>query len=170
MSLIAIDPGLKTSNTGVAVFQSDLLVYSGVFIVQNVPWRENMNALVHYLRAFIKKNDLVVVETSFYQGKANIMHLKTLGVLDYFFDIETIAPLSVKKLLTGVGRTPKIPGEKPKVRKTKEKQRIKNAVIKVLSEKEGKILKRDAEDAVDAVAIGLAYMTKMLGEKDVKKK
>jgi len=147
MSLIAIDPGLKTSNTGVAVFQRGKLVYNGIYQVQEIPWRDNMHELIRYLKAFVKRDDQVVVEKSFYPGKANIMHLKTIGVFDYYYDIDTIAPCSVKKIVTGSGRA--------------DKQEVKNAVIKKLSEKELKIVKLEDEDAVDAIAIGLAYLHKL---------
>ena len=146
MQLIAIDPGLKTSNTGVAVFRDRKLVYNGIYRVQDVPWRDNMSMLVRFLRAFKRKGGIWVVEKSYYPGKANVMHLKTLGVLDYYFGIDVIAPTSVKKIVTGSGKS--------------TKQEVKNSVIKTLTKPEIYKLLVDDEDAVDAVAIGLAYMKK----------
>ena len=65
-------------------------------------------------------------------------------MLDYFFDIEVIAPASIKKIVAGHGRA--------------TKQDVKNAVIKTLSEEEIELVKINDEDAVDAVAIGLARL------------
>lgn len=107
-----------------------------------------MKQLINYIRPFCRPGDIMVVEKSFYQGKANWMHLMTLGVLDFFYgEIETIAPASVKKYVTGSGKA--------------TKQEVKNSVIKKLSDTEIPYLKVDDEDAVDAVAIGLAFMERL---------
>ena len=145
--LLAVDPGLSSSGTGLAVFEGGLLVYNG-FI--NFEPKNSFCSRVHELVSFIKplfsKGDKMVVEKSFYPGLANILHLKTLGVLEAFFDCDYIAPSTVKKLIAGHGRS--------------TKPEVALGVDKLLSGNECAVVKWKNEDAVDAVAIGLAWRIK----------
>lgn len=152
--IVAVDPGLsglkvsktgkKTgSNTGVAIFDNGKLITSYFINLKNeVSFRDKAKSLIDNL--IFADHSVLVVEQGFYQGKANINHLKLMGVLDYVYGIETISPLSVKKIVTGSGRA--------------EKSEVRIAVFNKLSMYERKIVLWDDEDCVDAIAVGMAYM------------
>lgn len=146
-SLLAIDPGLVTSGTGLAYFENGRLLRT-VYVPpqKSKVFQVRMNQVLGAIKELGIDADEVVVEESFYPGLANKLHQRTLGVLDYFYNIKVISPMSVKKLVTGTGKATK---DEVKVALQKHYDNSMNEYTKVLWE---------FNDAVDAVAIGLAYM------------
>jgi len=146
--LIAIDPG---KNAGVAVFKDGKLIHNTYIVNKSyVPFNEFMDNIMVEVNIHKTKHDVfrMVVEKTFFKfGSANVPHLKTLGVLEYFYNCAFIAPTSVKKLVTGSGRA--------------SKEEVLNAVFCKLSKYEMNSLIHDREDTVDAVAIGLAFLKQL---------
>ena len=105
-SVIAIDPGFSKSGTGIAYFEEGKLIKVGYVAPDpKLSFKQRMEKIIDcILDEFEWVSAKFVVETSFYQGKANISHNKLLGALDYMFDIYTIAALSVKKFATSSGK------------------------------------------------------------------
>lgn len=149
MILIGIDPGLKSSDTGIAVFKDGRLIHN-TFVVSDKKnsFHTAMKNIMLEVNIHIDKHQemKMVVEKSFYPGKANILHLKTLGVYEYFYGCDYIAPASVKKIIAGHGRA--------------SKEEVKQALLRRLKGLEKEYMIDNSEDAVDAVAIGLAYLDK----------
>ena len=141
----AVDPGMFTSNMGLATFEDGKLTWSrSISFKKHKTFSEKVDSEEFY-EFLVTLGGYTVVEESFYQGIANKYHQRLLGIIQYTSNVmETIAPLSVKKLVTGSGKA------------TKYKMKV--AVKKQLSKAEQKLVDFKDEDAVDAVAIGLAYM------------
>lgn len=145
-SLLSIDPGLVTSGTGLAYFEDGKLLRTVYVPPQKSKlFQVRMDAVLKAIKELHIDADEVVVEESFYPGLANKLHQRTLGVLDYYFQIKTIAPMSVKKFVTGTGKA--------------KKDQIK-AVLheKYFRTPEFQNIIWESEDVVDAVAIGIAFM------------
>jgi Holliday junction resolvasome RuvABC endonuclease subunit len=165
--LISIDPGLKTSGTGIAVFvDSDLRgVRYAPPLKGEFTLRARMNPVVSVINSVVdtlKPGDTLelVVEESFYQGTANKMHLRFMGVLDYFFPtMDHISPMTVKAKL-GVSKLRADKTLPKKEQKEFLKHCVKKAVLDRLTVKDisPNIACFEQDDVVDAVAIGLAYL------------
>jgi hypothetical protein len=103
-------------------------------------------------------NITYVVEESFYQGAANKIHLRFMGVLDYFFPtMDHISPMTVKAKL-GVSKQRADKNLPKKAQKEFLKTKVKEAVISRLDLGEAAHVQWECDDVVDAVAIGLAYV------------
>lgn len=163
MIILAIDPGSKTSGTGVAVLNitdkekpSVLQTYellplqnaSFPIIAQGIIW--NVMLLIQ-----VFKPDVVVVEEPFLQGLANKRMMKFLGVLEvelskYDAQLQPvyISPRSVKKIVSGSGKA--------------EKHELANCIISMVKNKRMiiKLIKEKRFDETDAIAIGLAFLRK----------
>jgi Holliday junction resolvasome RuvABC endonuclease subunit len=158
--LLAIDPGLsgvkvsksgrKTgSNTGFAQFCDGKLIGTYSLNVSDADKVTDKCAMILSVLQNFENNTIfphfIVVETSFYQGKANINHQRMMGIIDYEARVDaTITPKEVKKLVTGSGNA--------------EKKDMAAALKKHLTKKELKLVDLTDEDVVDAVCIGLAYI------------
>lgn len=160
--LISIDPGLCTSGTGIAYFYKGVL--KKTFYVpsdREATFKKRAENIIDTIMVNLSIQwplaDIVFEQTYFqHGGMANVWHLKICGVLDYMFGINKIAPLTVKKQLTGLGRVtwPDDLGWSKAQKKRAEKDRIKDAVLERCADR----IAFKEEDVVDAVAIGLAWL------------
>ena len=129
-NLIAIDPGFKTSGLGIAFFENGLLLRTQY--VRPKGWLESTCEAIEHIEKY--KESLtnyvgevfpleIVIETSYYKGKAAVYHLQFLGAMQHMYRaIQFVYPQTVKKYL-GLSKS-----RKPKETKKKawdiEKKRL----------------------------------------------
>lgn len=149
MYLVSIDPGLVSSGTGLAIFEDGKLVNTAYVHPNKKTWQDPAAEVLLLLAEYLKVEAEFVVEESFYPGKANKLHQRYIGVLQFHFpEIKFIAPASVKKIVAGHGRA--------------TKDQIREILLEKYPKKSHPTVHEavdwDNEDVVDAIAIGLAYM------------
>jgi len=165
MKIIGIDPGSKTSPTGVAVVKDNEVLY---FLKLIPTGAKNVGEELHNLTLQLKTQvynimgelgDLskwdIASEEPFLQGLANKRMNRFLGVLEMtlfeigFNKINYIHPTSMKKLVTDSGRADKI--------------MIANAVKECYSDPNGLIesaVLNEEWDLTDALGVARAYQRK----------
>lgn len=148
MDFIAIDPGFSSSKTGIAYFRNGVLRAAYSIDLKRVGSHYLLKTK-EIMKFCVRMCDTagLVVEETYFRGAFNKIHQRMLGILDYEIGlIDTIAPKSVKKQVTGSGNA--------------DKKQMAKSVRQKLSKEEKKLVNFKDEDMVDAVAIGLAYMIK----------
>lgn len=117
--IISIDPGFSKSGSGVTLYnETTKTVVFSEFIPPQLakvkkgtadPFWKRMKKVVRCVEDLKHEhpNAVVVIESGFYPGLANVTHQRTIGVFMFLFDCQTLSPLTVKKLVTGSGKSDK---------------------------------------------------------------
>lgn len=157
-NLLAIDPG--TNKLGIALFQDGKLIQTETITTKSKERYERTIDICGGLMTALDKAPVgfdyniadsmtVVCEEPMMQGKANTAMQRLLGALEFLMSprMNYIHPMTMKKVIKS---------------KTADKEDVKTAVIKLVSDSE--VAKHEAlflsqrYDEIDAVGIGLAYM------------
>jgi len=158
--IISVDPGMSTSGSGITVYneKTKTVVFSKYLPPSKgkaqdtlfVRLKEIVRTVEDQLRSH--PGAIVVVEETFYQGLANRLHQRMIGVLMYHFDIQTLAPTSIKKYVTGSGRA--------------DKKEVADA-CRALVDEDCKIDWENV-DITDSIGIAVAYDRKINGQVEFK--
>lgn len=156
IKILGIDPGTKSSPTGIAIIEDiskDVstschvcIFHAELISIPQLPDFINRKIIAQQVAIIAEyyKADIIICEEPFLQGKANKTMLKFLGVLEASLtqDIEYIAPKSVKKKF-GSGKL--------------EKEELANKLQKYIDKRLIKNLTRKNKyDILDAIAIALS--------------
>jgi Holliday junction resolvasome RuvABC endonuclease subunit len=153
--VIGIDPATSTSNTSVAVIEKnekDQITIKGIYSIAPCNFIEKSNNLKILTNAIyiIVKNfsgAKIICEEPYLQGSANKLLLRFFGVLEDKITIdEYVAPLSVKKSISGNGKSEKDELAKSLLQYDFDRK-SKNLI--------NKLIKNQSFDETDAVAIAL---------------
>lgn len=153
--VIGIDPGTTTSGTAISLIEiknKEIFKIKGVYEVTPLVDTLSFTNRVKLISTTIKiitegfNPDYIFLEFSHYMGKANIMFLKLLGVIEsqINYNIEYVYPTQVKKIL-GSGKM--------------EKQMVAEALKKIYTKDINIIqdfINKNRFDITDSIAIAYA--------------